>query len=181
MCGGPGSAMWGSPLGRRARPSVPLSPHLWSDRGFGNSSWSMGSLSAAWVLSVGDPREVSDEGGRGQANSLRGCQGPGAGQQHACEGRRGEGSQGELGCSFSKGAPARTLGHAWQSAEPHYLHGAGRRPSASTVPEPLLPELRMSEILGAGQTGGRHIRRGQGGCCLPPLGLSQEQVTPKLK
>lgn len=32
----------------------------------------------------------------------------------------------------------------------HYLHGAGRGPSASRVPELLLMELRVSGTLGAG-------------------------------
>lgn len=53
--------------------------------------------------------------------------------------------------------------------EPHYLHGVGRGPSASGIPEPLLPELRMSESLGAGRQG-RHMRRGEGGRCLPHPG-----------
>lgn len=38
-----------------------------------------------------------------------------------------------------------------------YLHGASGGPSASGVPEPLLAELRMSEVLGAG-TGSTQMR-----------------------
>lgn len=48
------------------------------------------------------------------------------------------------GCGSHLAAEAAGLGH--------YLHGVGRGPSASGVPEPLLTELRMSGTLGAGQT-----------------------------
>ena len=65
----------------------------------------------------------------------------------------------------------------------HYLHGVGRGPSASGVPEPLLTELRMSEILGAGVDRSRYMRRRQARLVerkqasrsLPPQGLSQHQ------
>lgn len=71
--------------------------------------------------------------------------------------------------TWPTGSCARPLQRAWQQGQQaghHYLHGAGRGPrrpgdrqgggptergpSASGVPEPLLTELRMSEILGAG-------------------------------
>lgn len=91
-----------------------------------------------------------------------------AGQQHAREG--GGKGPGEAGLQRWYGWPdTAMLGRV-----PTTYSG---RAGGPRLPQSLSPFCRSSGCQRSWGLGrwGRHVRRGQGGCCLPPLGLSPEQ------